>query len=119
MKKSEIEKITQIAESSDWSLTVDNNEYAFNTYSPQGQDFNIEIMADTVDELIEKLYERYNNFDCSEETYLWLDESGHGINGAPYDIKDLYEDMENCKILIFDLYHSLKSHDITNGGFNR
>lgn len=30
----------------------------------------------------------------SYETYLWLDSNGHGKNDAPYDMKDVYEDVE-------------------------
>ena len=55
------------------------------------------------EEFSEQLQERYNNFDCSEETYLWLDNTGHGTNGAPYDMKDLYEDMEACEEMLREL----------------
>ena len=41
--------------------------------------------------------QRYESFDVSEEAYLWLDNSGHGKNGAPYDMKDVYEDIEEAK----------------------
>ena len=71
-------------------------------------DFNFEIIADSLDEAIEKIKERCDNFDCSEETYLWLDNSGHGANGAPYNMKDLYEDMESCLEMMEELYEELK-----------
>lgn len=29
----------------------------------------------------------------SYETYIWLDDTGHGRNGAPYDMIDVYNDM--------------------------
>ena len=37
-----------------------------------------------------------NDFDVSYEAYLWLDDTGHGRNGAPYEMIDVYEDMEEC-----------------------
>ena len=92
----------------EWNIKIDNNYYLFNKFSPEGQDFNIEVYAENINEVIEQIYERYNNFDVSEETYLWLDNTGHGVNGAPYDMKDLYEDMENCKEMILELYNKIK-----------
>ena len=43
------------------------------------------------------------------ETYLWLDSDGHGKNGAPYDMKDLYEDMEACREIIYELYEIVEA----------
>lgn len=106
-----IKEVIKIAELSDWNLTIDNNEYSFSTYSPQGQDFYVDITADTVDMLLQKLYEYYNCYDCSEQTYLWLDETGHGASGAPYDMRDIYNDMEDCKDMVYDLWHSLKANE--------
>lgn len=107
MKKSDIKKLTKIVESLDWKVSDDNGDFEFTKYSPAGQDFNINASADTLEELKEKLAERYNNFDCSEETYAWLDNSGHGKNGAPYDMKDLYEDMEACQEMLEELTISI------------
>ena len=46
----------------------------------------------------------YNDFDVSYEAYLWLDNTGHGTNGAPHDMKAVYEDMEECEGFIYELY---------------
>ena len=43
---------------------------------------------------IENIRSYAKDFDMSYETYLWLDSNGHGKNNAPYDMKDVYEDME-------------------------
>jgi hypothetical protein len=94
MKKG-YKKLVNVAEKLGWSVRIDNKDFTFSKFSPAGQDFNIEITADDLEEVVEKIQDRCNSFDCSEETYLWLDESGHGANGAPYDMKDLYEDMDN------------------------
>ena len=103
VNKNYVEAIIEAAESLDWTVTHDNGEFEFQKYSPAGQDFNMSISADTFSEFQSQLYERYNDFDCSEEASIWLDESGHGKNGAPYDMKDLYEDMAACEEMIREL----------------
>lgn len=83
----------------------DENIYDFGKYSPAGQDFHFSV--DTEDSLyyfLNNIYAVYTEFDVSAETYLWLDESGHGKNGAPYDMKEAYEDMEACQEYIQELY---------------
>ena len=108
MKKKDINKITEVAESLGWSVRIDKNDCLFSKFSPAGQDFNIEFKAEDLDEVIEKMKDRCDNFDCSEETYLWLDDTGHGANGAPYDMKDLYEDMEACLKMMEELYETIE-----------
>lgn len=104
-----IKQIIDVAEDLDWSVNVDDNELEFSKSSPAGQDFNFSITADNLEEAIEKINERCDNFDCSEETYLWLDDTGHGTNGAPYDMKDVYEDMESCLEMMEELKDKLES----------
>jgi len=108
MKKKDINKITEVAESLGWSVRIDKKDCLFSKFSPAGQDFNIEFEAEDLEEVIEKIKERCVNFDCSEETSLWLDESGHGTNGAPYDMKDLYEDMDDCRDMIDELEKAIR-----------
>jgi len=107
---SETRKILNKAENVDWSFQVHENYVLFSKFSPAGQDFNIEIDLDKDDEIADilgKMYGRYDSFDVSEEAYSWLDETGHGANGAPYDMRDLYDDMESCKEMILELYNEL------------
>lgn len=106
--KKDIKKMIEIAEKLDWSVQIDDNEFTFEKYSPAGQDFNMTITADNLEEAIEKIQERCDNFDCSEETYVWLDNTGHGTNGAPYDMKDLCEDMESCLEMMEELRDELE-----------
>lgn len=65
-------------------------------FSPAGEDFCITIWYGngSPEDFIEGLDEFIEGFDVDEETYLWLDSSGHGKNGAPYHIKDIIEDKE-------------------------
>lgn len=106
--KKDIKRIIQVSEKLGWSVETSNNEIAFQKYSPAGQDFNITIVGDDLENIIDELQNRCDNFDCSEETYLWLDNTGHGTNGAPYNMKDLYEDMEACLEMMQELYDELE-----------
>lgn len=112
------ERIVEIAEENDWSVDMTSNDgdnftYEFRKGSPAGQDFSFcaDMEDNDVYSLIDNIYERYNDYDCSEETYLWLDNTGHGKNGAPYDMKDVYEDMEACEQMILDLHDVLAEED--------
>lgn len=103
----DINKMIDVSENLGWSVQIDGNDYTFSQFSPAGQDFNIEVTAENLDEIINKIKERIDNFDCSYETYIWLDNTGHGQNGAPYDMKDLYDDMESCEKMMDELYEEL------------
>lgn len=80
--------------------------------SPAGQDFNISLPMEkdgTLEELQKEAEGAYENFDASYEAYLWLDDSGHGKNGAPYEMIDVYNDMAQCREYIKELSDSLFS----------
>lgn len=107
-----IKKMLKKAGELDWNVQNENdNEYLFSKFSPAGQDFNIVVDTENDPEMfLHNLYESYSNFDVSYETSLWLDDCGHGKNGAPYDMKDLYEDMEACQEMINSLYIELRDY---------
>lgn len=101
----------ELAESLGWSVChEDGNVYDFGKRSPAGQDFHMSI--DTENDVN---YFRYNlrgycrSFDVCQEAYLWLDDTGHGKNGAPYDMKDVYEDMEACLEMIEELANEIEA----------
>lgn len=105
----ELINVIEKAENLDWSVNETKGDFTFSKYSPAGQDFNFQADSNGKAKiLIENIKKAYDNFDVSEETYLWLDNSGHGANGAPYDMKDLYEDIEACEQMILDLYEELE-----------
>lgn len=95
-KKNWKEIVTEIAENLEWNVTINSNNFIFSKLSSAGRDFNIEIFADNLDDLKIELSDYCDDFDISYETYLWLDDSGHGTNGAPYEMIDVYKDMEEC-----------------------
>lgn len=98
------DRIIEIAEENGWKVDIESNDgddfsYEFSKYSPADQDFSFEaeMKDNNVHTLLNDIEEYYDNYDCSYEAYLWLYNTGHGLNGAPYDMKDVYEDMEACK----------------------
>ncbi|MFW5890751.1 MAG: hypothetical protein ACOCUI_00875 [bacterium] len=101
------DEIFEIADNLQWGIIINDNEFNLQKYSQAGQDFNLHITANNTDEFISELKSKYENFDVSEETYLWLDNTGHGKNGAPYDMKDVYEDMESCKEMMLELLNKI------------
>jgi len=101
-------KVVEIASSEGWGCQPVDRTYEFTISSPAGQDFNVYVAADTVDALPKALYEWWEGFDCSEQAYNWLGPDGHGINGAPHDMKDVYEDMEWCQKKVYELSEALE-----------
>ena len=115
------EKIYEIAEREGWkvdSYYVGELElkvaFSFEKYSPAGRDFVFEVCVrnevyeDLVFEYLKNaVYEYWECFDVCYETYILLDETGHGKNGAPHDMKDLYEDTQACADMIHDLWLAL------------
>lgn len=104
-------KIEQIAEELGWSVfwaTVSGKKVLeLTTYSPAGQELIITLYYNSLDEISQGVYEEYDSYDPSYEAYLWLDESGHGKNGAPHDMGDVYNDMVACEDMIYKLYDAL------------
>ena len=122
-----IEKIYEIAEREGWqvdSYYVDEQKtevaFSFEKYSPAGRDFYFEVSVQNdedeyviYDSVADAIYTYFEGFDVSYETYIWLDENGHGKNGAPYDMSDVYKDTESCEKMIDDLWRSFYDKDLT------
>lgn len=95
-----------------WNVDITEDDVTFQKYSTYGQDFNMTVqLAETFDEFVHNLYEYYDSFDVSTEAYAWLDSEGHGTNGAPYDMKDVYEDFAEIKDDILELWRTLYYQD--------
>ncbi|MGF7535492.1 hypothetical protein AAGG74_17710 [Bacillus mexicanus] len=107
MKKEIKDLLTQV-ENLGWKVEEEgDNEYRFGKYSPAGQDYSISVNGETYEELMQSIDQAYEDYDVSEETYLWLDNTGHGKNGAPFHMKDVLADMEACKEMILTLSKGL------------
>lgn len=97
-----------IAEKLGWTVTWSKNDVMFSQCSPAGQDFYVEVDYKNLREIKDKLREYYDSYDPSYEAYLWLGDDGHGKNGAPYEMVDVYNDMVACKEMIDKLAYAIK-----------
>lgn len=112
-----MKKLIEAAIALDWAVSVEEDSYycSLSTTSPAGQDFsvNVEIKDEDWNESTEVFLDgldyAIDSFDVSSEAYKWLDMNGHGTNGAPFDMKDVYDDAEACRDLLKQLYEELKS----------
>ena len=114
------EKIYEIAEREGWQADYEYTDeketmvsFSFEKFSPAGRDFCFEVCVPNdkdeyviYDSVADAIYTYFEGFDVSYETYIWLDEEGHGKNGAPYDMSDVYKDTESCEKMIHDLWRS-------------
>lgn len=110
----DMKKLIDVLEEMDWNVDVEEaNEnqtvLRIGKYSPAGQDFGVSVTAanNDVQEFINDLYVTYRNYDASLEAYLWLDDTGHGRNGAPYEMIDVYNDMKWCEQELGSLWEKL------------
>ena len=117
-----IEKLIKKIEALDWNIKSDGNYYTIGKFSNAGQDFSFNIdISDFLEEddntaaelFIEAIHGEYDEYDPSYEAYLWLDNTGHGINGAPYEMIDVYNDMVECQEMIYELYNELRDYYYT------
>lgn len=103
-----MEKVTEIAEALGWSVTVDGEDADFQYYTNYGQDCHMNItVTENYDTFIAEIYSYYENYDVSEEASLWIDSTGHGANGAPYEIEDIINDMKEFENAIYELWKNL------------
>lgn len=105
-------KLVEKFESADFSIyPEDENCVRFQKYSSAGQDFSFSV--DTENNLCyfaDNIFACYQDFDISAEAMLWLGPDGHGRNGAPYDMQDVYKDMEECEAFIYEAYQIVNNY---------
>ena len=100
-------KFIQIAERLGWSVTKDRYDIELQFYTDYGQDFSFSVNRN--ENYVKQVYDYYNSFDPDENALLWVDDSGHGKNGAPYRLKDIITDMEEVEKELEKLYDALIS----------
>lgn len=73
-------------------------------------DINI-VYKDTEDpnKFIGRVGNCYQDYDVSRETMRWLSEDGHGIDGAPYYIPDVYRGVEEFESVLLTLRNELEN----------
>ena len=84
---------------------IDGNTITFYKKAPNGLDFSFEAdIGDDINDFSRNIYNTFMDYDVSYETYLWLDNTGHGKNGAPYELEDVLEDIKDCEQYINDAH---------------
>lgn len=98
MKEMAMERLRELCEIvGDFTLTVEpngNDSFLFcldGGDSSYGRDMYTEINAEknTVESFFRGLEQYVRGFEPSKEAMLWLDSTGHGVNGAPYEMRDV------------------------------
>lgn len=104
------ERIEEIASDNDWKaifFVQDGQEnIEFEGYTSIGQDLIVniwDIHFNTLADVEDALWNYAEDFDPDEEAYKWLGPDGHGMNGAPYHMADVLEDMVDAKQRIYAL----------------
>ena len=84
---------------------IDGNTLTFYKTAPNGLDFSFEVnIGDDINDFSRNIHNTFMDYDVSYETYLWLDNTGHGKNGAPYELEDVLEDIKDCEQYIQDAH---------------
>ena len=65
-----------------------------------------------INSLIEHLEDYYEDIDVDYETYIWLDQWGHGKNGAPYRLRAVLEDSEAIEKMVEVLLKAIKKMEV-------
>ena len=89
-------------------------EFEFGKFSPGGRDFSfeVEMKCANINSLIENIDNYYEGFDVDYETYIWLDQWGHGKNGAPYSLRAVLEDTEAIDKMIEKLLDAFRQMEV-------
>lgn len=112
--------VAACAEANDWTVQAAINykeqktEFEFGKFSPAGRDFSfsVEMKCANINSLIENFDKYYEDFDVDYETYIWLDQWGHGKNGAPYRLRAVLEDAEATEKMIEELLDAIKAMEV-------
>ena len=70
------------------------DEMILEGWTELGRNMVVEYYNISFSQMLEDLKSSVDNYDVSYETYIWLDNEGHGTNGAPYDMLECYKDSE-------------------------
>ena len=109
-KKDWKDLVKEVANGLGWSVDIDdNNNFMFEKDIQFQRNIGFMVTADNIESLCKEVSDYYFNFDVSYETYSWLDEKGHGKNGAPYDMSDLYDYIQMYNRKVKMLRDSLQS----------
>ena len=92
----------------------EDNNFKFLFFTPHAQDYSFQISLSNIKslkDLSKALVEQYHRIDLSYETYMRVNDSGHGVNGAPHDLREVYNDMETVEAMLWLLGNKLDKLD--------
>lgn len=112
--------VVACAEAEGWKVEAginykeQNTLFEFSKFSPGGRDFSfeVEMKCANINSLIENIDTYYENFDVDYETYIWLDQWGHGKNGAPYRLRAVLEDVEATEKMVDKLLVAISTMEV-------
>ena len=112
--------IITCAEAEGWKVDASiyykdmTSHFEFSKFSPAGRDFSFgaEMKGAKLNSLIEHLEDYYENFDVDYETYIWLDQWGHGKNGAPCRLRAVLEDSEAIEKMVEALLKAINKMEV-------
>ena len=119
-EKITLDDIREFTESEGWRLDYDKYNdgdilLSFAHLTPYGGDRDIsvwlrddELDTLTFEDLADDIWRYLDDFDVSTETMAILDQTGHGSCGAPYDMKDCYEDVEKWLDMAKEFMESMR-----------
>lgn len=95
------QKYIEILKENDWSISsyTDDGRVELKKYSPAGEDFS---MCVEVENFLESVREYANDFDPDEHAEMWINARGR-VNGVPNSIRELIDDAEEIKKMIYEL----------------
>lgn len=103
------ETIENIAELCGWKVFIDNTTFEFEQMiGTHDFVFAIQCEEKSLQSFVIQLENYLKNFDVDYETSIWIGKDGHGINGAPYHIKDILDQMYLAKEQMAALLYEIK-----------
>ncbi|MDO4937730.1 MAG: hypothetical protein Q4E62_07430 [Sutterellaceae bacterium] len=98
--------VETVADACGWEVSPDNDDDGqFKlTFSFTEGDNSFDFKVETLDQLVDAVKDCYDNYDPSYEAYLWLDQWGHGRNGAPDSMRGVLEEAEEVQSGLEDLW---------------
>lgn len=99
-KKSNLDRLIEIAESLYWSVEESDGIIELRQYSPAGEDFGFSI--DNNDHLGQQIFEYAENFDVDEHIEMWLEGKRNGVGGVP-SARELVHDAEEIQNMLDEL----------------
>lgn len=77
-----------------FTVTVDDETISITYYTKHGGEECVEVPYKNLTnrEIAEWFLNEWNNYDVSAEVYRWLDDTGHGKDGAPHEMEEVLAD---------------------------